>query len=71
MIESRYIKVIIRKEYLQVCENSEKDKDISEAFGNEIDVTFESEKIGSKLEENLVSSYSRKRPVGLRQVVKK
>jgi len=59
------------KEYIQVCENSEKDKDSNEIFGNEINLTFESAKIGSKLEENLEGKYSRKRPVGLRQVVKK
>jgi len=41
------------KEYIQVCENSEKDKNTNEAFGNKINLTSENEKVESKLEENL------------------
>jgi len=38
---------------------------------NEINLTFENKNIGSKLEEKLEDNYNRKRPVELRQIVKK
>jgi len=59
------------KEDIHASENSKINNETYEAFEDEVNLTFENDKIGTKLEENLEGSVSRKRPVGLQQVVKK